>query len=156
VEEWEEALPRLLPLAAAWAREQSERILREGGALDAEGLTRARRVGVASPERVRVLLVGSIPRPEDPALKSACARLELLGPDTAGLTLGHAIYIRRSLRGDRVLLAHELRHVAQYERYPTIDAYLDVYLRELVRYGYALAPFEVDADRAARASEPPS
>ena len=55
-----------------------------------------------------------------------------------------------------MLLAHELRHVSQYERYPTIDAHLDVYLRELVRYGYALAPFEVDADRAARASEPPS
>jgi hypothetical protein len=156
VDDWEDVLPRLLPLAAAWAREQAETILRQGSALDAEGLARARRVGVAAPERVRVLLVGSIPRPEGPALKSACARLELLGPDTAGLTLGYGIYIRRSLGRDGFLLAHELRHVAQYERYPTIDAYLDVYLRELVRYGYALAPFEVDADRAARGSEPPS
>src|SRR5262249_34692343 len=123
---------------------------------DAEGLARARRVGIVSPERVRVLLVGSIPRPEDPALQSACARLELLGPDTAGLTLGYGIYIRRSLGADRGLLPHALPHVAQYERDPTIDAYLEGCLRELVRYGYALAPFEVDADRAARASESPS
>jgi len=153
VDDWEDELPRLLPLAAAWARGQSESILRCGTPLDAEGLARARRVGVASPERVRVLLVRSVPRPEDPTLRSACARLSLLGPDTAGLTLGYGIYVRRSLCGDRFLLAHELRHVAQYERYPTIEAYLDVYLRELVRYGYALAPFEVDADRAARESE---
>ena len=109
--------------------------------------TLAQRVGVRHPAAVRVLCVPAIPAPRHPELAAACAALGFLGPDTAGLTLGSSIFLRTDLAGERRLWAHELRHVAQYEEYPTIAAYLERYIPELLAFGYAHAPFEVDARR---------
>ena len=142
-------LPRLFPLAAQWAAEQSARILAEGIPLSAPGAQLARLVGVQHPELVRLLVVAEIPAPQEPALKAACAQLEFLGPNTAGLTLGAGIFIKRGLEQDRTLIAHELRHVSQYEQFSSIPAYLAVYIPELIQFGYSLAPMELDAQRAA-------
>jgi Domain of unknown function (DUF4157) len=142
-------LPRLLPLAVAWAEEYSTLILHTGLPLSEPELALARLVGVQSAGRVRVLAVPLIPAPSEPTLAAACAQLQFLGPNTAGLTLGPGIFVKQGLESDRVLLAHELRHVAQYEQYPSIAAYLSVYIPELLRFGYAQAPMELDAQRAA-------
>lgn len=142
-------LPRLFPLAAAWAEENSALILRTGVPLLEPGLALARLVGVENPARVRVLAVPIIPAPSEPGLQAACAQLQFLGPNTSGLTLGPGIFVRQGLENDRLLLAHELRHVAQYEQHPSIAAYLSVYIPELIRFGYAQAPMELDAQRAA-------
>jgi hypothetical protein len=72
-----------------------------------------------------------------------------LGPGTIGLTLFRGMFLRMGYEQDRVLMAHELRHVAQYERHGGIGAYLTVYLRELLQHGYDRAPFEIDACGAA-------
>lgn len=40
---------------------------------------------------------------------------------------------------------HELRHVYQYERLGGVREFLDTYIDEVLRYGYASAPLEVDA-----------
>jgi hypothetical protein len=142
-------LPRLLPLAVAWAEEYSALILHTGLPLSEPELALARLVGLQSAGRVRVLAVPLIPAPYEPTLAAACAQLQFLGPNTAGLTLGPGIFVKQGLESDRVLLAHELRHVAQYEQYPSITAYLSVYIPELLRFGYAQAPMELDAQRAA-------
>jgi len=142
-------LPRLMPLACSWAEEQSALILRTGCTLSEPALKFARLVGVQRPALVRVLVVPSIPAPTEPALQAACAQLQFLGPDTAGLTLGSGIFVRQDSDRDSQLLAHELRHVAQYEQYPSIKAYLSVYIPELIQFGYANAPMELDAQRAA-------
>jgi len=63
-----------------------------------------------------------------------------------GRTFGHAVSIRRGHLSRRTL-SHELRHVAQYEESGGIASFLPVYLAKVLEYGYASAPFEVDARR---------
>jgi hypothetical protein len=65
-------LGTLLPLAAEWAAEQEQRILREGVLLSQPELADARAAGVREPERVRLLKVESIPSPAHPMLRAAC------------------------------------------------------------------------------------
>ncbi len=142
-------LGRLLPSAITWAEGQAEVLQREGAGLSIADQDLARAVGVKHPDRVRVCLVRRIPAPSDPLLSRACAQLGFLGPDTAGLTLGYGVYLRTGLgRHEHTVLAHELRHVAQYESRESIGAYLNVYIPELLEYGYEHAPFEIDARRA--------
>ena len=142
-------LGRLLPLAAQWAEEQATVLGSEGSALNVSEQGLAQSVGVKQPDRVRVCVVQRIPAPSHPLLSRACAQLGFLGPDTAGLTLGYGVYLRTGLAGpERSVLVHELRHVAQYEAYETIGAYLAVYIPQLLKYGYDRAPLEVDARAA--------
>lgn len=135
----------LLPLAARWANGEQERILRDGLPLDAASLQDARALGVRLPERVRWLEVESIPRPVDEILKVACDAIDFLGPETQGLTLGHGIFIRADRANDRDLMAHELVHVAQYERMGGVQPFLEQYLMECLTVGYGESPLEREA-----------
>lgn len=138
-------LPRLLPKAVAWAESESARFLRSGKPLDASQCALARAAGVRSPDRVRVALVDAIPRPGDAQLREAAAQVGLLGPNTVGLALGYAVLLKADFASDSDVLAHELRHVRQYECYGSIKAFLSVYLPQLVQFGYEHAPLEIDA-----------
>lgn len=143
----EKALPTLLPAAIAWAEVRAKQA-EVGSALTAAEQEIARRVGVSQPARVRVEILDELPVPEDPALRAAALAAGLLGPGMVGLTLGHAIFIRRGTRNHREhrrLLSHELRHVHQYEQHGSIAAFLRVYLTQIVEHGYANAPLEADA-----------
>jgi hypothetical protein len=148
--DWEQLLPQIVSRGGAWAEEQAEQILRKGSTLDEDGRRLARCVGVGRPDDVRILLVKQVPAPADPLLREACQALGFLGAETAGLTIGHGIFLRKDRQDDPGLLAHELRHVAQYEAQPSISAYLAIYIPDLVRYGYSAAPFEIDAYEAAK------
>jgi hypothetical protein len=83
--------------------------------------------------------------PDDPLLKEAAVQTGLLGPDMIGLTLGYAVLLCRGHDANPRLLSHEFRHVHQYETAGSIAAFLSTYLREIIEYGYAAAPSEVDA-----------
>jgi hypothetical protein len=83
------------------------------------------------------------PVPEDPELMMAAQHTGLLGPSTAGLTLGYSIFIAGHCTSR--LLAHECRHVYQYEQAGSIAAFLPMYLNQIAEVGYDRAPFEVDA-----------
>jgi hypothetical protein len=137
-------LPRLLPRAIAWAEAQAAEALSKGVPLTDCGMRLARAVGVQRPELVRAVEVPSLPLPPDPELRLAALEAGLLGPGMVGLTLGYAIYIVQGNASSR-LIAHECRHVYQYETAGSIAAFLPIYLRQIVEYGYELAPLEVDA-----------
>jgi hypothetical protein len=139
-----QALPALLPAAIAWAEARAKRAAEAGITLTAAEQEIARRVGVSQPARVRVEIVDELPLPEEPVLRAAALAAGLLGPEMAGLTLGHSIFIRRG-HNNRRLLSHELRHVHQYEQHGSIAAFLRVYLSQIVEDGYANAPLEADA-----------
>lgn len=139
-----DVLPQLLPRAIDWAEERSEEILSGGVPLSREGLDIARAVGVLHPERIRIRLVSELPLPDDPELRYAALESGILGPGMVGLTLGHGIYICRDHQSSR-LLAHECRHVHQYEIAGSIGTYLPQYLEQIAEFGYHDAPFEVDA-----------
>lgn len=141
-------LPRLLPLACEWAEEQAALIRRTGRPLTAGEGEIAARVGVRLSELVRIWVVEEIPTPTQSALRAACEQLNLLGEDTAGLTLGYGVFLQKGRSESTRLLAHELRHVAQYEGHGSIAAYLRVYIPELLTFGYEEAPLERDAREA--------
>ena len=135
----------LLPLAATWATAQEQEILRDGVALSEKEIGDACAIGVQKPDRVRLLQVETIPRPSQPQLKAACDAIDFLTPATRGLTLGYGIFIRSDCWRDRLLVVHELAHVAQYERLGGILPFLRKYLFECLTMGYAAAPLELEA-----------
>ena len=104
----------------------------------------ARQVGVAHPERIRVLLIPDMPLPDDQELRLVALQTGLLGPNIVGLTLGYGIYIRIG-HESRQLLSHECRHVYQYECAGSIAAFLPKYLAEIAEVGYGPGAFELDA-----------
>jgi hypothetical protein len=139
------ALPALLPRAVAWAEAEARSVLRDGMPLSAAELSLARGVGVRDPERIRIRAVDRMPLPDDVQLRDAALQAGLLAPDTLGLTLGYAVFVRRGHETRPRLLSHEFRHVHQYERAGSIASFLPIYLREIVTHGYADAPSEIDA-----------
>jgi hypothetical protein len=138
-------LEMLLPAAAAWATEQEQKILREGLSLLEPELADAHAIGVHNPDRVRLLQVETIPRPLQPQLKAAGDAIDFLTHTTRRLTLGHGIFIRSDCWRERLLIVHELAHVAQYERLDGILPFLRRYLLECLTVGYSAAPLEQEA-----------
>jgi hypothetical protein len=107
------------------------------------GLALARKVGVQQPEKIRVVRVQEIPMPRHGPLRAAAVQVGF-GPDLTGLTLGHAIFLCE--HDQRLqLLAHECRHVAQYESFGSIAAFLTKHLRDVATVGYYNSPLERDA-----------
>lgn len=141
----EEEFELLLPLACAWAEEQEHVILRDGAALTAAQIADAVSIGVAHPERVRLLGVVRVPMPEHPALRAAADATQLVSHRTAGLTVRYGIFIRSDCWGDRRLLFHELVHTLQYEQLGGFRPFLQRYLHECVTIGYPAAPLEQEA-----------
>jgi hypothetical protein len=88
--------------------------------------------------------VDQLPLPEEPALRAAALATGLIGPQMAGLTLGHTIFVLRKHLSNR-LISHELRHVHQYEELGSIAKFLPLYLEQIATVGYENAPLEIDA-----------
>jgi hypothetical protein len=66
-------------------------------------------------------------------------------PKGAGMTIGHGIFVLQDCLQNPNLIAHELMHVAQYERHGSLLAFLQQYLSEVNEYGYPAAPMEHEA-----------
>lgn len=104
----------------------------------------AKRAGVKRPERIRIKTVDQLPLPAEPLLRLEAAETGLLGPSTVGLTLGYSIFVVRGHMTPR-LLAHECRHVYQYESFGSIAEFLPGYLEQIATVGYHNAALEQDA-----------
>ena len=135
---------KIMPKAIAWAAAQSKFIMTHGIPLSATEMADARTVGVREPEKIRIGLVTHMPLPDDDELRAVAAAEGMLGPDTAGLTLGHGIFILRGHESRR-LFTHEFRHVHQYERAGSMETFLLEYFHQLFTVGYWDAPLEMDA-----------
>lgn len=140
------AFPRLLPKAIAWAESMSASILIVGRPLTEREHAIARLVGVAGPDKIRLLELETIPEPDDSELRRYAYSLSLLGPSQLSLTLGHGVCLRIGHMTPPIL-AHAFRHVYQYEQAGGIGDFLAEYLRQLIAVGYGRAPLEVDARR---------
>ncbi|HEX5633372.1 MAG TPA: DUF4157 domain-containing protein [Gemmatimonadales bacterium] len=79
------------------------------------------------------------------------ARLPI-GPAFAAITLGHTVYVRGRLDERAAgLLAHELAHVAQFERLGWAGM-MAAYGRLWLEHGYHAHPLEVEARNVERAA----
>lgn len=150
-EDLQRELPGLLQAAITWARQHAESIAVNGQPLPEQGVELARRVGVRRPDLVRLQVVPEIPLPDHEGLRALAQSSGAISGNTAGLTLGHGIYIRHG-QGTGRLVSHELRHVFQYELLGGIEMFMSVYLPQVLIHGYHGAPLEQDA-RAHETSE---
>jgi len=138
-------LVELRPLVTAWVEEQERLILEHGVPLNESELRIAVAAGVFHPERVRLLPVKKTPLPEERTLRRAAQAFGFISEMTDGLTAGYGFFVRESRRHDLTLVAHELAHVAQYERLGGIHRFLEKYLAEINEFGYDAAPLELEA-----------
>jgi hypothetical protein len=86
--------------------------LATGRPLTVTELALAKAVGVRDSSRVRIRLVNKLSKPTHPDLRVAAEQTGLLGPNTAGVTFGYAVFIRHGFATNR-LVSHQLRHVHQ-------------------------------------------
>ena len=138
-------LPAILPLAVNWAKRRESAILSSGKPLDERELAAAAFVGVAHPERIRILEVERIPLPKMPLLNLAARLTGLMSENTAGMALRYGIYVRREYSGNLHLIAHECVHTARYERFGGFTPFLRQYIRECLEVGYLNSPLEREA-----------
>jgi hypothetical protein len=61
------------------------------------------------------------------------------------MAIGHGVFVREDCFNNWELIAHELKHVAQYETHGSILAFLKQYLSEVNEYGYPNNPMEQEA-----------
>ena len=134
----------LLPLAVAWAREQESHILKHGEPLCELEKRDAQQIGVRDIERVRLLRVDAIPFPQDEVLGVVAREIGFISPQTQGMALGYGVFIREDTGRNREIVAHELVHVAQYQRLG-FDEFLRAYLWQCLTVGYANSPLEREA-----------
>lgn len=140
-----EQFQELLPLVCKWAEDQERVALRDGEPLTPGQTADAVKIGVAHPDRVRLLKVESMPIPQHPALSAAGEATKLITPLTGGLSLRYGIFVRADCWGDRRLVFHELVHTLQYERLGGFQQFLQQYLHECLTVGYPAAPMEQEA-----------
>lgn len=131
-----------------WAEQQSALILAQGRPLTAAELATARAVGVVAPQRIRVLSVPEVPFPADPTLRAVAEGVGMVAELTGGMTLGHGIFMRADQAARADIWPHEFRHVAQYECFGSIKAFMFFYLKELLHFRYGPGPLETDARAA--------
>lgn len=104
--------------------------------------------GVKNPDRIRVLVVESIPMPKLPWARQLAARWGLSMEGVIGLCLRYGIFLRKGGSNPMETLIHECVHTAQYERLGGRAAFLQRYVRECLEFGYADAPMEREAESA--------
>jgi hypothetical protein len=144
-----EELPALFPHVVCWIAGLERQIIAQGQPLLPVDLANAKAIGIRHPDEVRVLLVSEIPRPAHARIRELAEDVNLLSDDTAGLTAGYGILLRKGGVADRRLIAHELVHVAQYETLG-IEGFLREYIRQIARDGYKGAEFETAAHGVVR------
>ncbi len=135
----------LAALAVGWAESLALTAHANGVSLNRRWAKLAADAGVVHPESVRLYAVQGMPRPENVELATNAARLGLLGRSVRGLTLGYAVIVLAVHQNNPRVLAHEFRHVYQYEQAGSLDGFLREYLRQLKAYGYWGCPLEADA-----------
>jgi hypothetical protein len=125
-----EIVEQYFPKAVRWATEMEKAILESGHRLSPEHKKDAEVIGIHRVDDVRTVVLNSIPLPTDPGLEQLVVETELITYKTSGITFGHGIVLKNGAVGRR-LIAHELVHVLQYERFGGIEAFLKEYVKEV-------------------------
>lgn len=137
-------LDALVPRADTWFSQQERRLQQQGRPLADSEIEIAKTMGVLHPESVRVVVLDPFPMPDEPVFRQAVVSLGLESSRACGFSMGYAILIKPGFEGSVGLLAHELVHVAQRERYGTTP-FIRRYLTEICVVGYERSPIEQEA-----------
>jgi hypothetical protein len=144
-----EVAERYFPKAVQWVFEMQKVILERCQRLLPENRKDAEAMGIQGIDDVRILVLDRIPLPNDPELQQFAIKTGLITGETAGIAFGHGILLKDGSY-DHHLIAHELGHVMQYERFGGIRAFLIQYVKEVAfPPGFPNGPLEREASRIA-------
>ena len=137
-------IDQIFPHAFAWYESLEADYCGQGRVLSTEEIEFARRVGVANPESVRVIILETFPMPTDADLLAEALRFGYGGPREGGRTVGYVIMLKPQVAHNSTVLAHELVHVSQVDRLER-KGLMRRYLIEMAVVGYARSPLELEA-----------
>lgn len=141
-----EIVEQYFPKAVQWVTEMEKAILECGQALLPRNRKDAESIGIRRIDDVRIAVFNAIPLPTDPGLRQLAQQTGLISESTGGMTFGHGIALKTGTYNRR-LIAHELAHVMQYERFGSIEAFLKDYVKEVAfPPGYPKGPLEREAE----------
>jgi hypothetical protein len=138
-------LPELFPHIEAWVRSLQRKAVTFGQRSPPLYRPFAEAAEVRNPERIYILAVEAIPRPDHQRIAELAEQIGLLTDATGAITAGYGILVRSDCIGDLKLIVHEIVHVEQYERLGVSDFLLQ-YIQQLNEYGYKKAPLEIEAE----------
>jgi hypothetical protein len=140
---------RNMPKAVQWVTQMEQTCMEIGQPLLPQNWRDGETIGIRELAAVRVMVLNEIPLPSDPELRQLAAQSKLITPTTAGMTFGHGLVLKAG-HFNRHLIAHELGHVLQYERFGGIESFLVAYIPEVVFPPYyPKGPLEQEAERLA-------
>ncbi|MFM7823036.1 MAG: hypothetical protein ACKPB3_04585 [Bacteroidota bacterium] len=119
--------------------------LRTGNKLNSRQLELAHAIGCIKPEMVRLLHVDEMPKVKSPILGKVMDQAGFDFGDAHGLCLGYGIFIHNDRKGDARILAHELTHTLQFERFNGARNFLESYVQQFLVYRYQSMPLEKEA-----------
>jgi hypothetical protein len=144
-----EEAQRLFPKAVLWVTQMEQTCMEKGNPLPSQNRRDGERMGIREIAAVRVMILPEMPLPSDPELRQLCRQSNLIMPDTGGMTFGYGMVLKHGCFS-RLLIAHELGHVLQYERFGGIEKFLAAYIPEVIFHPYyPNGPLEREADRLA-------
>ncbi len=120
-----------------------------GRKLNDEELDWAQQIGIAHPEKVRILNVAKIPTPVPNFIENLIQRKGYPAGSAGGMCMRYGIYAKEKYAHDKSLIAHELVHTHQFERLGGLWYFLKLYLQETLILGYANSPLEIEANSTA-------
>ena len=149
-----EDVQRNIPKAMRWVTQSEQACMEIGQQLSPQRKRDAQAIGVQQIGVVRIMLSNEIPLPDDPELRQLVLKSGL--GSSRGITFGHGIVLKPGAY-DRHLIAHELAHAMQYERFGGIEPFLVAYIPEVVFPPYyPNGPLEQEAERLANTRVPQS
>jgi hypothetical protein len=138
-------LPELFPHIEAWVRSLERQAVTSGKRSPPLYHQFAQAAGVRNPERIYILPVLTIPRPNHQRIAELAEQIGLLTDATGAITAGYGILVRSDCIENLKLIVHEIVHVEQYERLG-VSEFLWQYIHQLAESGYTMAPFEIEAE----------
>lgn len=143
-----------LPVAWIWVWRHQRLIFKHGRSLGDDELKLAKQLGIERGEEIRIWSVDQVPSPGGVLLRGLGRLSGTTTHGAKGMAINHGIYLESAQAQRRSLLAHELAHVAQFERLGGSWAFLRDYLSQCLSDGYWSAPLEVEArERAAEVGD---
>jgi len=126
-----------------WINNLAEVVQTKGVPLPEDYLNIAKEAKVNHIDKIKILYVDDITIPKLKSITSMQGIDKLLELGIGGMTLGYSILLNKKVA--KATLIHELRHVAQFELFDSLESFIIFYIKEIEKFGYGKGPLEKDA-----------
>lgn len=138
----------LTPLTLEWYKEIETQYLKKGRKLTSQEMSMARKIGVANPEHVRVVILKDFPYPANKTLSNKVKQYGIGASAESGRTMGNIIMLKARFKDERWILAHQLSYIAQQEKMGRRE-FVRRFIAERELMGNRRAPMVLHANKVA-------